>query len=152
MLILAAAAVYTGRTITRASAAQVCDACRRPIHARSKTVGLMGNRREVFCCPACALTAHRQSGHAVRLVELTDYSTGAKLSPEAAFLVRDSDVNLCARQHAMVDEAKHTTAEHFDRCSPSILAFSTRQAGESFAAVNGGTLLSFRELAAAYQR
>ncbi len=143
-----AAGVFAVRMTGRATAAPVCDACRRPANTRSRAAGFLGNKREVFCCPACALTAHRQSGRGVRLTEVTDYNTGKTVPPERSYFVRGSDVNLCEHAHArpMVDETKRTAAEQFDRCSPSILAFQTQGAARTFAAAHGGSVMSFDEL------
>ena len=64
----------------------------------------------------------------------------------------DSDLNLCARAHVILDEAKRPHAAHFDRCSPSILAFATKEAAAAFAASHGGNVEPFNALAAAYSK
>lgn len=143
---------YAGWRTWRASEAQVCQACSRPIHSHTRTVGLVGNHRELFCCPACALTTHDQSGRAVRIVELTDYETNSALAPSQAYLVRGSDVNMCAQRHGPVDPDKQPTAVHFDRCSPSLLAFARQDAAARFAKAHGGDVLSFSDLAATYSQ
>jgi hypothetical protein len=143
---------YTGWRISHPSQAQTCQVCDRPIHIHARTVGLVGDRRELFCCPACALTTHGQTGKAVRVVELTDYETHAALSPDRAYLLRGSDVNPCAQSDGPVGPDKQPTVVHFDRCSPSLLAFATRQSAAGFAKEHGGEVLSFSEFAAAYSR
>ena len=120
---------YAGLRTWRSSEAQLCQVCSRPIHSHTRTIGLVGSRRESFCCPACALTTHDQSGRAVKIVELTDYATNSALEPGKAYLVRGSDVNTCAQQHGPVDSDKQPTMVHFDRCAPSLLAFARREAG-----------------------
>jgi len=143
---------YAGWRISRSSEPRVCQVCSRPIHAHSRTVGLVGDRRELFCCPACAMTTHDQNGRPVKIVELTDYETSSPLAPSQAYLVRGSDVNTCAQQHGPVDPDKQPTIVHFDRCSPSLLAFVGREAAARFAKEHGGEVLSFSELAASYSR
>jgi len=143
---------YAGWRISRPAEPQVCQVCSRPIHAHSRTVGLVGDRREQFCCPACALATHEQSGRAVRIVELTDYETSSSLAPSGAYIVRGSDVNTCALEHGPVVADKQPTVVHFDRCSPSLLAFVGRDAAARFAKEHRGEVLSFSELAAAYSR
>ncbi len=152
LAVLLLALGYAGWTRWRSSETQICQACSRPIHIHTRTVGLVGNHRELFCCPACALTTHDQSGKPVKIVELTDYGTGSALSPTQAFLVRGSDVNPCAQQHGPVTSDKQPTDVSFDRCSPSMLAFASREAAERFAKEHGGEVLSFSEVAAAYSR
>src|ERR1035437_4928566 len=68
-------------------------ACQRPIHAHSRTVALANGSSRLFCCPACALSEQRQEGKAVRVTELTAFLSGAKLSPNDAYVVKGSDVN-----------------------------------------------------------
>jgi hypothetical protein len=54
---------------------QSCQACARPVYAHMKTVAILDGKRATYCCPACALSAHQQSGKPVQVVELTDYPT-----------------------------------------------------------------------------
>jgi hypothetical protein len=143
---------YAGWRIFLSTEPRVCQACSRPIHAQSRTVALVGNRRELFCCPACALTTHDQNGRAVKILELTDYETSSPLSPSQAYVVRGSDVNTCAQQHGPMGPDKQPTIVHFDRCSPSLLAFVSREEAAGFAREHGGEVLSFSELAASYSR
>jgi hypothetical protein len=131
---------------------QTCGACRRPIHAGARTIGHAGGQNEVFCCPACALTDHRQTGQAVTITALTDFETDAPLDPRGAYIVEGSNLNLCVRQHHMVGEHKHATPMEFDRCSPSIFAFGRRDAADRFLREHGGRLIHFQDLAPAYQR
>jgi hypothetical protein len=152
LVILAVSGFLSLRHVWRASAAEACDACQRPIHDRMRAVAVFEGKREAFCCPACALTAHRQTGRAVRMVRFTDFDTQAKIPPERAFLVRDSDVNMCVREHVMIDEEKHASGAQFDRCAPSIVAFGTRGAAERFVAAHGGRVVRFQELAAAFAK
>ena len=143
---------YAGWRISRSSEPRVCQVCSRPIHAHSRTVGLVGNHQELFCCPACALTTHDQNDRPVKIVELTDYETGSPLAPSQAYIVRGSDVNTCAQQHGPVAPDKQPTIVQFDRCSPSLLAFVGRDAAARFAQEHGGEVVSFSELEASYSR
>ena len=152
LLVLVLGLGYAGWRIRRSSEPPVCQACSRPVHIHTRTVGMVGDHRELFCCPACALTAHDQTGKAVRIVELTDYETNSALATDRAFLVRGSDVNPCRLQHGPLDPDKQPTAVQFDRCSPSLLAFGRRDPAERFVKEHGGEVLSFSELAAAYSR
>lgn len=67
-------------------------------------------------------------------------------------MVRGSEVNMCAQQHGPMAQDKQPTMVHFDRCSPSLLAFVGREAAARFAKEHGGEVLSFSELAASYSR
>jgi hypothetical protein len=144
--------VYAVWRIAASPESQVCHACSRPIHPENRTVGMIDGKRELFCCPRCALTEHLQTGRLVDVVELSDYSTGRALSPDNATVVEGSDVNICMNYHIHLDREKQASPLAFDRCSPSIIAFGTSEAAANFQKVHGGTLMSFRELEAAYQR
>jgi hypothetical protein len=134
------------------SQAEQCYACQRPIHAHSRTVAMVNGKARVYCCPACALSEHEQDGKPIHVTELTDFATGAKLSPDAAFLVKGSDINMCAHTHELTDADKRSADLQYDRCSPSLLAFGQRSAAEEFARAHGGKVAPFSEIAFAIGR
>ena len=74
---------------------------------------------------------------------MTDYPTGAKLSPSSAFLVKGSDVNTCVQAHSMLDADKHAAQLHYDRCLPGLLAFAREDQAKQFAREHGGQILPF---------
>ena len=123
-----------------------CRVCRRHLHAGSQVVALQQGRKEAFCCPTCAVTFSRQAGQAVTVVELTDFETGSGIAPAEAYVVQGSDVNLCLQHPMLTDSQKQPASMQFDRCSPSVLAFSSRQAAEAFRQEHGGRLLPFNAL------
>jgi hypothetical protein len=152
LLAIAVALAYAGWKIRTLSESQFCFACSRPIHAQTRTVGLLEGKRELFCCPTCALTEHRQTGERVKITELTDFETQTRLAPESAVVVSDSDVNHCVREHTLMNQKEQASPMAFDRCVPSIIAFAHRKEAERFEKQHGGTLSSFEALASAYQR
>lgn len=139
---------YMGWRAYRSARESACDVCMRPIHVHTKTTAEVGGRREVFCCPTCALAAARQSGEALRFVEFTDYISHDALAPDDAFLVRGSDVNPCIEHdHEMVrDPERMSVPIDYDRCSPSLLAFANRSTAEEFIRNRGGELLRPEDL------
>jgi hypothetical protein len=100
----------------------------------------------MFCCPACALSEHEQEGKAIRVTELTDFLTGAKLSPNQAYLVKGSNVNMCARTRGPMDADKRQETVPYDRCSPSLLAFGNKSDALAFAREHGGEVLPFSQI------
>lgn len=123
-----------------------CRVCQRHLHAGSQVVALREGRPEAFCCPTCAVTLGRQAGQAVTVVELTDFETGSGIAPEQACLVQGSDINLCRQHPVLTDAQKQPASMQFDRCSPSVLAFSSQEAAEAFRQEHGGRLLPFSAL------
>ena len=90
---------------------------------------------------------HRQTGQNIDVVELTDYSTHSALDPDEAFLVVGSGVNHCLRHEPLLDQQRAASRLDFDRCSPSVLAFSSEGEARVFVVNNGGRLSRFEELA-----
>lgn len=143
---------YLGWTGIHSGEAAECFACRRPIHAHSKTVAVAHGRSRVFCCPTCALSEHQQEGKPVKVTELTSFLTGAPLDPADAYIVRGSNFNMCARTRELVNADKHPAVLHYDRCAPSLIAFARRDEAVRFARDHGGEVMRFPEVAAAFAK
>lgn len=129
-----------------------CKACFRPVHAHSQAVALVDGKRGSYCCPACALSEHYQSGKPVEVIELTDHLSGRKVQPSGVFVVRNSRVNPCLQHQPALTPDKQPVHSHYDRCSPSILVFASSTIAEGFSQEHGGQVLPFADLASQYQR
>ena len=140
---------YTGWKSFAHTDADQCYACNRPIHAHSKTVAFIGGRSRLFCCPACALSQHQQTGKPIRVTQLTAFPTGKALSPDNAYVVRASDLNMCERTKELVDGDKRAADLRYDRCAPSLIAFAERSDAVQFAREHGGEVMPFSQAAAA---
>ena len=150
--VLLAGAGYVGWKYVQQRHTHACAACLRPVHANTRTVAKVGAKSASYCCPACALSVHQQSRVPVEVVELTDHETGARLRPEEAFLVRGSDVNSCARHmEALIQQDKRPMEAHYDRCAPSLLAFSRRDSAAAFIREHGGQILRYENVAAMFR-
>ena len=149
--VLVAAVGYSAWRFVSARGQQACGACKRPIHGDSKTVSRGAGRTVVFCCPSCALSECQQSGEAVRVTALTDFRTGQPLDPSRAFLARGSNINPCTGHGAHLSSDKQPMQTQFDRCSPSLLAFSGREEAQAFAREHGGQIIRFADLVSAYR-
>jgi hypothetical protein len=152
VVVFAAALGYAGLKAFRASSAEECYACRRLIHARSRTVALANGSARLFCCPACALSEHEQEGKPVKVTQLTSFLSGATLSPDSAYMVKGSDVNMCATTHGIMTADKRPADVHYDRCAPSLLAFAQRSEAVEFVREHGGEVLPFKEVASAFAK
>lgn len=150
VIAIALVAGYLGINMYRHAQPEECYACKRAIHAHSRTVALSSGHSRLFCCPACALSEQRQEGKPVEVKELTAFLTGAKLSPNSAYVLKGSDVNMCARTQELVDADKQAAELHYDRCAPSLLAFAEKKEAIEFSRQHGGVVLSFPEAAASF--
>jgi hypothetical protein len=117
-----------------------------------KTVAMVDGKRTNYCCPACALSEHQQSGRPVQVVELTDYLGSGPVNPESSFVVRNSDVNPCPQHRPAVGENSQPLEAHFDRCTPSVLAFRDQKAATAFAGEHGGQVAKFSDFASELRR
>ena len=140
---------YGAWTYVRSREAQACAACKRPVHQHSTTLAVVHGKESRYCCPACALSERQQSRTPVRLTSLTDHSTGERMPPERAWIVRGGDVNMCARMTTDPRPDKHPMEAHYDRCSPGLVAFSSETAAAAFVRKHGGQMMRFAALAAA---
>jgi hypothetical protein len=140
---------YAGWTSFAHADADQCYACKRPIHAHSKTVAFIDGRSRFFCCPACALSQYRQTGKPIRVTQLTAFLTGKALSPDNAYVVRGSDVNMCERTKELVDGDKRAVDLRYDRCAPSLIAFAGRGDALQFVGEHGGEVMPFSQAVAA---
>lgn len=104
----------------------------------------------MFCCPACALSARRLGDRNVQITELVDYLTGANLRPSEAYLVQDSDVNLCLGICFGIchwsAQSKNPMSVEFDRCAPGALAFHDSTEASDFQSKHGGRVVRFNDL------
>ena len=155
LAVIAAVAVaigigYAAFNTYRGSQTEQCYACQRAIHAHSRTVAMINGKPRLFCCPACVLSEHEQEGKPVRVTELSAFRSGAKLSPNYAFIVRGSDVNMCVRRHELMDADKRAADLRYDRCLPSLIAFARQDQALQFAHEHGGEVLPFSEVLSAF--
>ena len=151
VLVMLALGFVGWRTFTYSNADE-CYACKRPIHAHSRTVAAANGRSRLFCCPACALSQHDQVGTQISITQLTSFLTGKALSPENAYVVRASDVNMCERTKELIDADKRPADLHYDRCAPSLIAFAQQNEAVQFAREHGGEVMAFSQVAAAFTK
>lgn len=152
VLAMLGGAGYLGWRYVSARNAESCRACTRPVHDHSRTIAAIDGKRGVYCCPACALSEHRQTGKNVDVLQLTDHLSGAAIEPERSFVVRNSDVNPCLEIRGAVSADKQPMHSHFDRCAPGILAFRDQASARAFAARHGGDVTTFPALASEFRR
>jgi hypothetical protein len=124
-----------------------CPICRRHEHGDS-VVKLQAKGEGVIevCCLSCAFSYGRQTSKPVTILSVTNHETGKPLTPDAATFVVGSDVSPCAHNAQPLRIEGEAVPVHWDRCLPSILAFPSAEAAETFRAQHGGRVHSFMEL------
>lgn len=148
VLVIVSGLSYAGWKIIAGPDAHICTACQRPVHRGSQTRAIADGKTSTFCCPACALSQRKQTGRRIDVVSVTNFEDGTTVDPAGTYLVRGSEMSSCSHQMPHLAPDKQPTQAHFDRCSPSILAFSTKAAAVRFAQQHGGEVLPYSVIAA----
>ena len=144
LLALAALALSCSRA---AHKCQVCDRdeCRGVVFR----VTVAGERAVETCCPRCGLHYLNSQNKQATAFEATDFSNGQKVDATKAMYVSGSDVNPCANPEARRDAYGCCAVKGFDRCMPSLIAFTTRADAQSFQKQHGGDLQNWEQISRA---
>lgn len=151
ILVIAGALLYLGWTTLNPSSGATCSVCGRPVHLAARVDGVAGGDSLTFCCAACALRSKEPNAPELRVTRVFDYTSGQQLDPEQATVVVGSDINVCMREHVLMDDRKEASELHYDRCAPSALAFASQEAAKKFQAEHGGVVKTFTDVENSFQ-
>lgn len=128
-------------------ASPICDVCYRPLHtATYYEITFESGETQKTCCPRCGLRFQKGRNDIVS-VETADFDSGKRLDAENAFFVENSDVHLCCGEQLVEKDRSGTQYElAWDRCLPSLVAFTTKEAAEAFLREHGGRVRTYAEL------
>ena len=150
LVVCAAVAAAAGPRLWRwaeGPPAGYCPICLRHEHKESMVrFQAEGERVTQACCLSCALTYGRQTHKKVTILAVTDHNSGRELAPEHATFVVGSDVSPCTHTMMHMGAEKQEYPVRWDRCLPSILAFSSTAAAEAFRLQHGGRVRNLQEL------
>jgi hypothetical protein len=146
LLVLVILSLAGGEWLVKSRSEKICGFCNRPIQAHLGVVAEVGGQRRHVCCARCAISESRQEHKPLRLLSVTDYTSGKPVVPEQAWYVDDSRAVACSHDMNIVDETKHAQPVAFDRCSPGTFAFARREDAEAFVAKNGGIVRRLTEI------
>lgn len=132
----------------------MCRVCQRSECGNlTFTIRLQDRSKVETCCARCALHYLDSEKPAVASMTVRDFDTAEALDASSAVYVDGSDVTPCSAMHASTgpprDERGCCMRPVYDRCLPSLLAFSTRDRALAFVREHGGKPTTFGELAAA---
>ncbi len=128
--------------------AEVCPFSGRGIHPQARALVTIGGKKYQTCCLRCAIIEAQQTGKPLRVLRVADFETTKLLEPDKAWFVEGSHTNLCmSMSPAIASPGRETVAMRaFDRCSPSVYAFSSEKRASAFIAQRGGVLKSLDDL------
>jgi len=127
---------------------KVCPFSGREIHPETRAVVTVGGTKYETCCVRCAIIEAQQTGKPLRVLKVADFETGKHIDPSRAWFVEASSVNFCMRMSPAAEGPSRESVylRAFDRCSPSVLAFSSEQHARDFIAQHGGALKRLNDL------
>lgn len=130
------------------SSERVCEVCRRPMHdATAYEILLSDERRIETCCPRCGQNYLKQAGASVLSARVADFNTGTLIDAREAIYLEGSNFHRCCQKPAMEKDLSGTQyVMSWDRCLPSLIAFSKTADADRFARKHGGRIRTFSEL------
>jgi nitrous oxide reductase accessory protein NosL len=148
LLVVVAGLLIAGQWSVHRRSEEVCGICARHINPKAGVIAEIGGVRHHVCCAHCAVTEGLQERKPVRLIEVTDFSTGRKLDPSHAWYVDGSRIVACEHDMTRMGDMKQVQQAAFDRCSPGTFAFASREEADAFAGKNGGAVLNLEKMLA----
>jgi hypothetical protein len=125
-----------------------CELSGRPIHANMLTVVRVDGERLHACCARRALILAAQTAQQVEILQVTDHRSGRSLPAVKAYYVEGSQMEVCSLPRSRVDGSRTPYTRLFDRCSPSLLAFTHEEEAGDFISRQGGRLKRLNQLMA----
>jgi hypothetical protein len=133
--------VWTGRIF---GGKPVCEICHRELHPNNVFVTLdTRGKRKVSCCPRCGL--HHVINLGGRALEATDFSTGKPVAAESAIYLEGSDIMECCAPSGFREAQGGYGDIAYDRCMPSLIAFSKKEEAEAIRQKHDGQILTFEQ-------
>ena len=129
------------------AAQATCDVCGRDeCRALAFRVDYEDGGTERTCCPRCASHAVATSGRKVERLTARDFASGRDTDATTATYVEGSEVEHCRSPREEPADSGCCRLLTYDRCLPSLIAFESASAAESFSRRHGGTLRRFEDL------
>ena len=125
-----------------------CDVCYRSMHRETfYRIHLENGESKEVCCPRCGLR-FQEGRDDVAATEVTDFYTRQHIDAAVAYFVEGSPVHFCSHASVREDRSGGQYEVTWDRCLPSLIAFSSREAAKKFQKENGGDIKTYAELLA----
>jgi hypothetical protein len=122
----------------------LCQVCGRTIPRQTayRMETVHGNVEA--CCPRCALHDMVDHPGTVRRAWATDFDSRRRIPAETAYYDEGGDVQYCTHGHEAMERGPQGVRERvYDRCLPTLVAFSTRDAAEAYRQQHGGRVLTY---------
>lgn len=125
-------------------APNLCRVCQRGMHQGVTYRLELAGSTEDACCPRCGMHFQIEHPGTAKKVWATDLTSGRFIEAETAIYVEGGDVAYCTMHSTPVERQPQGVAvRDFDRCLPSLVAFSTRPEAETYQKQHGGEVLEY---------
>jgi hypothetical protein len=143
VLVGGALVVYRWQAPQRPALCQVCD---RVISKQTAFRVDTSSGAVHACCPACAMHYMLHHLDAMRKAWATDFNSGRLIPASSAYYDEGGDVQYCTRHKPPVERGAEGVSERvYDRCLPTLVAFSTREDADAYRRQHGGRVLTYDE-------
>ena len=98
------------------------------------------------CCPACAMHYMMHNADSAHKAWATDFNSGRMISAPTAFYDEGGDVQYCTRHEHSVERGTEGVSQRvYDRCLPTMVAFSSRADADAYRKQHGGRVVTYDE-------
>lgn len=144
LIVIGASVFFIERKDVNAS---LCPECGREIYPDWVfTITAPDGRNQKLCCPHCGILTMLAQRTPPERAMATDFATGKPVRADQAVYVWNSDVNHCDRPQKMSQFNQQPMQLVFDRCFPSVIAFSRMEDAAAFVKDHHGEVRSFNEV------
>ncbi len=125
---------------------ELCQVCDRVISKQTAFRVDTSSGAVHACCPACAMHYMLHHPDAVQKAWATDFNSGRPIPAASAYYDEGGDVQYCTRLKPPVERAAEGVSRRvYDRCLPTLVAFSTREQADAYRQQHGGRIVSYDE-------
>jgi hypothetical protein len=123
----------------------LCRVCDRSLHHTVTYRMQVSRGSESACCPRCGMHYQIEHPGEVKKAWATDLMTGRLIDAETAVYVEGGDVAYCTMHSSPVQHHPQGLAvRDFDRCLPTLVAFSSYPEAENYQREHGGEIMDYR--------
>jgi hypothetical protein len=141
------AIVAGGLAVYRWQASQrpeLCQMCERAIPKQTAFRMDTTHGTVMACCPRCAMHHIAHHPGLVRQAWATDLASGHMIPAQSAYYDEGGDVQYCTAHESPVERTPMgVQVRTYDRCLPTLVAFSTRNEAEAYRQQHGGRVVTY---------
>jgi hypothetical protein len=126
--------------------AEICQVCGRVISKQTAFQVDTSSGLVHTCCPACAMHYMLHHTDSVRKAWATDFKSGRLIPASKAYYDEGGEVQYCTRRKPPVERgAESISWRAYDRCLPTLVAFSNREEADAYRQKYGGRVVTYNE-------